>query len=195
MDPWAICSIILGALVQDSITCVVSGLLVAQGKISWSTAIIGCFLGVLIGDLIWVSIGRLFSLKVIEGWLGERVSPGDSTSAWMDWFKQNRVAAVFVSRFTPGLQIPLHLLNGLLSGGVRRLLPAYGAATAAYVAILLSLSWWLADSAETLLKDRSSPWLLFAAGVAVWASFHLAGRLLYFVVRRFVRKEKQRSAL
>jgi membrane protein DedA with SNARE-associated domain len=187
-------SIILGALVQDSITCVVAGVLVSQGKISWATASIGCFVGVLVGDLFWVSIGRLFSLKVIEGWLGERVAPGESVSTWIDWFRKNRIAAVFISRFTPGLQIPLHLLNGLVSGGVRRLLPAYIGATLVYVAILLPLAWWMTDSAESWLHSRSSSWLLFAAGIFVWGLFHLAGRLLYFALRRFIRSESTSSA-
>ena len=179
-------SIIVGALIQDSITCVVTGVLLAQGKISWATASVGCFLGVMLGDLIWVSVGRLFSLKVIEGWLSDRLPSAAAMTAWREWMRRHRLAAVFVSRFTPGLQVPLHLMNGYLSGGVRRSLPAYVLAAIVYVSIVLSLAYWMAGSAVELIEDRSSSWVLFGVGIGIWLLIHLAGRLSYFVFRRFV---------
>ncbi len=186
IDLASIVSIVAGALVQDSLTCVVTGVLLAQGKISWVTAWVGCFLGVIIGDLIWVSIGRLISLKVIEGWLNERNTGGAAMASWREWMRRHRLAAIFISRFTPGFQVPLHLMNGYLSGGVRRSLPAYVLVAIVYVGIVMMLSYWMADSAQGLMEDGSSSWILFAVGLGIWLAMHLLGRLVYSFFRGFV---------
>ncbi len=188
IDLTAVFSIIAGALVQDSLTCVVTGVLLAQGKVTWATAWIGCFAGVLVGDLIWVSIGRLFSLKVIEGWLSDRNPGGTAMANWREWMRRHWLAAIFVSRFTPGFQVPLHLMNGYLSGGVRRSLPAYAFVAIVYVAVVMMSAYWMADSAQGLMEDRSSTWILFAVGIGIWLLIHLAGRLVYALFRRLANK-------
>jgi membrane protein DedA with SNARE-associated domain len=187
IDLWVTLSIVVAALVQDSITCVVTGVLLAEGRVSLGTALVGCWTGVLLGDLIWVSIGRLFSLQVIVGWLGERISSGDRALRWRAWMRQHRLAAVFLSRFSPGLQVPLHLLNGYLLGGVRRSIPAYMLAATVYVAVLVGLAFGMAESANSLMKDQSSAWILFAVGLAAWIIIHLAGRTLFYLFRRWIR--------
>ena len=55
-------------LVSEDLTCVASGLLVAQGRIDLFTAVLACFLGILIGDALLFWAGRILG----RPWLRRR---------------------------------------------------------------------------------------------------------------------------
>src|SRR5262249_18003877 len=59
-EPLAILLLLLvaGTLITEDFTCVAAGLLVAERRLTATTAIVACFAGIYIGDLLLFSVGR-----------------------------------------------------------------------------------------------------------------------------------------
>jgi membrane protein DedA with SNARE-associated domain len=103
-------AIILGTLVSEDLTCVAVGLLIRRGEIDALTGIAACFIGIYVGDLgVWLS-GRLAGLALLSKLRAGRFGP--RVERFSRWFDENAAAAVFASRFLPGMRLPLRLAMG-----------------------------------------------------------------------------------
>lgn len=106
--------IVCGTLLSEDLTCIGTGLLIRQGTIGWLPGLVGCFVGVYFGDLaIWL-IGRTFGRKALDWpWIRKRTDAAQ-LEAWGLWFDKHGWIAVIVSRFLPGVRVPLYLAIGML---------------------------------------------------------------------------------
>lgn len=171
-------SLIVGATVADWATCIVAGMLVARGELAWPLAFVGCLAGIVAGDIIWILAGRLFGWSVADRWLTRWSRDQAALARWRSWIQQHAVAAVFVSRFSPGLQVPFHVINGLFCGSLWRLVPALFTAATLYVAVLLALTNTVADSLLRSLDERYTIPALLLIGLGAWALLRLLGRMV-----------------
>jgi membrane protein DedA with SNARE-associated domain len=100
----------LATFVSEDLACISAGLLVTQGRLTFLEGFLGCFLGIFAGDLFAFLLGR-GSLK--SGWICRRIPPGKLSNA-RQWIARRGAAAVFISRFTPGLRVATYFSAGLL---------------------------------------------------------------------------------
>ncbi len=113
---WIVMLLLLAAatLVSEDLACLGGGLLVANGTISYFSAVLGCSLGILVGDVGLFIVGRMVGRRVVSvapfrWWVSEERL--QRAGAWLD--RQGAIV-IFASRFTPGLRLPTYLAAGCL---------------------------------------------------------------------------------
>lgn len=92
----------------------------AEGRIGFTTAALGCFAGIVAGDLLLFAVGRVAGRRALESWIIRgRISAGafERSSAWID---RRGPIVVLLSRVTPGTRLPTCLLAGALRTDARR---------------------------------------------------------------------------
>ncbi len=154
----ALCTFIL-----EDTTIVACGLLVADGSMFYMTAFISLTIGIGVGDCGLYAIGRLVGPRTISwGLVSQRRI--DRARAW---FERNLVAAVFVSRFIPGLRLPTNLGAGITHASPLRFLTL--AFMASFVWTLLVLS--SVSKVGEMLLPYVGPykWPIFVAMIAFFA--------------------------
>ena len=96
-------------LIMEDPTTITCGLLVADGRMAFMTALLGLSIGITTGDLGLYALGRwagplAFKLRLVSPKRLRRVRR---------WFNRNLITAVIVSRFVPGMRIPTFVGAGL----------------------------------------------------------------------------------
>ncbi len=137
--------ILLGTFVSEDLTCIGTGLLIRHGTIAWFPGLIGCFVGVYLGDLaVWL-IGRTYGKKVLAWrWVRKRTDP-EQIESWGRWFEKHGLLAVILSRFLPGARVPIYLAIGLLEQRRIRFPIWTFMAVAVWVPLLLGFSVWIGE--------------------------------------------------
>ena len=103
-----------GTFVSEDAVCVLAGTSVASGRISFALAVIACFLGIFVSDVMLYLTGRVFGSRILESKAPNRFISKRSTEKASQWLNRNAAAAVFISRFISGLRLPTYLLAGAL---------------------------------------------------------------------------------
>lgn len=100
--------------ISEDLTTIFAGLLVAKGELDWVTALVGCTLGIWLGDgLLWL-IGRVVGKPALKLPLLRRmISPAQLARAER-WFQTRGLRVVLVSRFLPGSRLPAFFAAGVL---------------------------------------------------------------------------------
>jgi len=153
----------LATFVLEDPTTVGSGLLVAAGKMSFWTALIGVSAGIAIGDVGLYGVGRVLGPRTLErGW----VRP-DRFERARGWFRRNLVLAMVVSRFVPGMRLPTYLAAGVLRAPLVRFVGIAVAASIAWTFLLLRLTVALGEAVLPALGRYRWPVALGAIVVLV----------------------------
>jgi membrane protein DedA with SNARE-associated domain len=115
-------AIALATFVSEDLTCITVGLLVASGQADLFVGLLGCFLGIVAGDLgLWL-LGRLAGRRVLRwSWLRQRLPAGrlEQVGQGLD---RHCGKAVVAARFLPGTRVPLYVAAGALGRGQGRFL-------------------------------------------------------------------------
>ena len=129
-------------LVSEDLTCIFTGLLVAQGRIGFVFGTGACFLGILIGDGLLFLLGR---------WLG-RPALARAPLRWMvrpravyrasSWFEHKGGKVILLSRFLPGLRLPTYVAAGMLGQSLRTFFFYFAIAGLIWTPLLVGLSTW-----------------------------------------------------
>ena len=100
----------LGTFVSEDLTCISTGLLIQEGVLAWWPGLIGCFLGIYVGDLgLWL-LGRFAGRQLLaRPW----IVPG-RVKALGQWFDDRGSIAIIAARFLPGTRLPLYVTAGML---------------------------------------------------------------------------------
>jgi len=107
-ETWrAIAVLALATLGSEDVTCIAAGQLTHAGRIPLAAAIVGCLLGIYIGDLgLWLT-GRIFGR-----WLPS--STPESFARLGAFLHNHGPAAIVAARFLPGSRLPLYVAAGSL---------------------------------------------------------------------------------
>jgi membrane protein DedA with SNARE-associated domain len=175
----------LATFVLEDPTTVGCGLLVADGRMAFLTALLGVWLGIAVGDVGLFGLGRLAGPRVIgRGPLRkERV---DRASAW---FNNNLVLAILVSRFVPGMRFPTYVGAGVLKASFLRFTVVAVAASLVWTSLLLAVTVELGERVLPLLGRYR--WPVAVAGLL--ALFLFQRRLSQVVEQRSGGKEENQS--
>ncbi len=112
---WLIVLIILATFISEDATVITVGMLIAAARLDFFVGLLGCMIGIAVGDgLIW-AIGRFLGRRAL-GWpLFRRWVPEQSLERWGRWFDKHTIAAVFLARAIPGTRLPTYFAAGILS--------------------------------------------------------------------------------
>lgn len=114
--PWwmIIVIIMLGCKVSEDLTVIATGLLVSSGQIDFFVGLLGCFLGIFVGDLLLWALGRYLGRRILKiGWFRKKL-PERSLAHWADVLDRHTAKAVFLSRMVPGTRVPMYVAAGML---------------------------------------------------------------------------------
>jgi membrane protein DedA with SNARE-associated domain len=173
----------LGLPFPEEILLIAAGYLVYQEMTSLSVAIVACFAGVLIGDLILFSIGNRLGLKVFEyGWF-KRMIDRRRLRLSRTYFAKRGKRVVFFGRFVAGLRAPIFLSAAILRMPLLRFLMVDAAAALLSVPLSVWLGYHFGEDIEKFAK-------LLRDAKFVFMGLIVLGVLIFFGVRTWRRRRK-----
>ena len=183
---FAMLMLALATLVSEDLTCIATGLLVAQGRISLIAGSSACFFGILLGDVLLFLAGRALGRGAVRRiplrWL---LTPAavDRASAW---FRRRGAWVIFASRFMPGLRLPTYFAAGVLKTRFLWFLLYFSLAGILWTPTLVWISSRLGIGAEAMLTrfQDQALWILAGILVLVFVMLKLVVPLFSFRGRR-----------
>tara|TARA_B100000809_G_scaffold215283_1_gene220427 strand:+ start:698 stop:1294 length:597 start_codon:yes stop_codon:yes gene_type:complete len=112
---WVLLAIVVAAIVQDDLTCLVVGSAVAAGEAQPLPSAVACLAGTWIGDIAWFGLARLIGQRVLLIWPFRVVVSPDKLEAARMRFERLGPRALFASRFLPIVRTPLQVAAGLVA--------------------------------------------------------------------------------
>lgn len=92
----------------------------AENRIGFMPAVLGCFGGIVLGDLLLFAVGRVIGRRVLAWPLIGRLVPAGALQQSSDWIQHRGAMVVLLSRFTPGTRVPTCLVAGALRTDSKR---------------------------------------------------------------------------
>jgi pimeloyl-ACP methyl ester carboxylesterase/membrane protein DedA with SNARE-associated domain len=142
----------LATFVSEDLTLLTAGALAGQGQISLTLAIAACFVGVFVGDSLLYLAGRFFGRTVVKSvplrWFVSETSL-DRGAAWLG---KNGMTAVFLSRVTPGLRLPIYFAAGVLKTNFALFALFFAIADIVWTPILVGAVAWFSKGAESIIN-------------------------------------------
>ncbi|MBD3867428.1 MAG: alpha/beta fold hydrolase [Acidobacteria bacterium] len=169
--------IALATMVSEDLTCIVTGLMVAQGRIGFLPGALACFIGIFIGDVMLFLAGRWIGRAAIHRaplkWFltAERVEQGSR------WFNRRGPVVIALSRFTPGTRLPTYFAAGMFQTGFLKFCLYFILAAGAWTPILVALAMFAGSDAVAWLGLAETYGLPVLIGLAI---------LLFILVRMLV---------
>jgi membrane protein DedA with SNARE-associated domain len=111
--------------------------MVAQGRLTFGPALLGCSLGIFLGDIGLFLAGRWLGRPVVaRAPLRWFLSP-ESLDRASAWFVHRGPRAIFLSRFMPGLRLPTYFAAGVLRTSLPRFMLYFLLAVLAWTPVLV----------------------------------------------------------
>jgi len=177
--PWQVIVllIVLATFISEDATVITVGLLITRGSLDWGVGLIGCYIGIVLGDGGLWAIGRFIGRPALRWPFFRHILPESALQRWGRWFDQNSVAAVFLARAIPGTRLPTYLAAGMLSRRTHHFLFWAVIAATIWTPTLLVLS--LVVGAPLLTRLESAFGGPFAVVAALFLLFLLVRVLSY----------------
>jgi pimeloyl-ACP methyl ester carboxylesterase/membrane protein DedA with SNARE-associated domain len=138
---WILLALIaIATFASEDLACVGAGLLAAQGRIGFVEAAGAAFVGILVGDLALFLAGRLLGRPAARRAPLKWMLSEAALERGAAWFQKRGGAAIFVSRFTPGLRLPTYVAAGVVGTGFLRFTGWFILAGLAWTPVLVALS-------------------------------------------------------
>ena len=174
-------------LVSEDLTCFTAGALAGQEQISLTLAIAACFFGIFVGDLMLFFVGRIFGRAAMTRaplrWFVSESALNRGTK----WLEGNGLNAVFLSRFTPGLRLPLYVAAGTLRTSFIKFAFFFAVAAAVWTPILVGAAYWFSNGVAEVPTFSYSFWItLFVVVVSLFFVFSIAIRAITWRGRRML---------
>ncbi|MBA2621574.1 MAG: alpha/beta fold hydrolase, partial [Acidobacteria bacterium] len=127
----------LATFVSEDLTLLTAGALAGQGQISLTLAIAACFVGIFIGDLLLYLAGRFFGRRAVSSVPLRWFVSEKSLTRGAAWLEKNGMSAIFLSRITPGLRLPVYFAAGILKTNFWRFALLFAVAAAVWTPVLI----------------------------------------------------------
>lgn len=161
----------LATFVQEDAPTITAALLAAAGRLHWLTGLLGCFLGIWIGDALLYLTARIFGRPLIQRpWVRRWANP-EAVARSERWFAEQGTWLLLTSRFLPGTRLPTYLAAGFLGLPFGRFLMVTGVAVAGWTVGIFSLAHWLGPRLQAVLAGGLGWWVAAAALVLLLWSF------------------------
>lgn len=176
-------AIAFSTFISEDLTCIGTGVLIAQGRVGLALGIAACLFGIFVGDILLFLAGRYFGRLALSSaplkWF-VRESDVDRCSKW---FRRRGIAAIAISRFIPGTRLPTYFAAGLLDTSLLKFSFYFLLAAAVWTPLLVIGSMTAGD--RILLAQQS--WLKSAViVVSVFIIVRTCFQLTSFRSRRLL---------
>lgn len=116
----ALAGLAAATLVSEDLTCLSAGALVAHGTLALVPAILACFVGILLGDVLLFLCGRWFGARLLA-WapVARYIDPARVAEA-AHWLERRGGVVILASRFLPGARLPTYFASGALGTSLVR---------------------------------------------------------------------------
>lgn len=140
--------IVLGAILQDDVTCTMVGLFASHEMIvpAWAA----CLAGTLLGDMIWFLLAHWLGEPMLRRRPLNRLISTESLERARAFVHRYGSWSIFLSRFLPGLRTGIHIIIGTLYQDTWRATSIFAAAAAVYTLVLVGFCRALRNSIEPL---------------------------------------------
>lgn len=187
--------IALATLASEDLACLTAGLLTARGLIPLPAAILASFAGIWIGDMALYAAGRYGGAWLVKRAPLRWVVSERSLERGREFLVRRGPAAIFMSRFTPGMRLPLYVAAGVVR------MPAW---KLGFWFLLAGLAWTIpVVGAAAYFGQRATEWILqtgaavFPAALALilltWLLIRMGGPLTTHRGRRILQSRCQRT--
>jgi membrane protein DedA with SNARE-associated domain len=105
----------VSTFVSEDLASISAGVLVAQGRIDFLTAVLACFIGIFIGDLLTMLAGRYFGRAALSRAPLRWMLKPDAVDRAAAWFSKRETLALFLCRFLPGTRVAVYFVAGMFS--------------------------------------------------------------------------------
>lgn len=161
---FALLLLAMATLISEDLTCIATGLLVAQGRLGLVAGSAACFSGILLGNVLLFLAGRALGRRALtQRPLRWMLTPNtvDRASAW---FRRRGAWVIFASRFMPGLRLPTYFAAGVLKTKFTWFVLYFSIAGIIWTPTLVWISSRLGLGAEVLLNrfQEHATWVLLA---------------------------------
>lgn len=152
----------LATLVTEDLTCVVTGLMIANGTFTWTQGLAACLSGILFGDFLLYLAGRRLGRPALRRiplrWMIDPVKLDETE----DWFRRRGGLAILISRFVPGTRLPAYVSAGLLGVSYLKFLFYFVLAAVVWTPGLIWISTKLAGKALRGMEQYNhlGPWIV-----------------------------------
>jgi pimeloyl-ACP methyl ester carboxylesterase/membrane protein DedA with SNARE-associated domain len=170
--------IIACALVAEDPTCLATGVLVAQGILSFGTATAACLISIFIGDfslyLIGYVLGRPALRKPPLKWLIAEYEI-DRMAGWFEKKGFQGLLLIVTSRFIPASRLPTFICAGVMRLSLWRLSILFFIAAALWTPALI----WVAEHFGSIAIEKfpewkkNAMWIVLGALFGVWFLMHV----------------------
>ncbi len=161
----------LATFASEDLTCIVAGILVAAGTLSYPLAVLICFSGILVGDMIIFLGGRLFGSRAVKYPPFRWVLTPDRLDAAQGWFHRRGAVVILTSRFVPGTRLAVYFAAGMARTSTAWFLLYFLIAACLWTPLVVGLAMLVGN-----------PLLEFFARVEHWALPALFGLILLLVL-------------
>ncbi|MCC5849124.1 MAG: VTT domain-containing protein [Verrucomicrobia bacterium] len=168
-------AIACATLITEDLTCALTGLMIANGNLTWTEGVGACLAGILIGDYLLYLTGRFIGRPALNRiplrWMIDPVTLRETE----EWFDRRVGSAIFVSRFVPGARMPAFMAAGLLGVPAKSFTPYYLAAALLWTPTIVTLSVYLSEVALDWIArfHHTAPALIIAALIFYWFFVHV----------------------
>ncbi len=178
--------IALATLVTEDLTCIATGVLVAQRRLDFFSGSLACVAGIYFGDLLLFLTGRFVGRPALRRSLFRRFVSEEQLDRASAWLSSKGAAAVFLSRFAPGLRLPTYFAAGVLKTKFWTFAAYFLLAAAIWTPLLIGLTVALGgQAARSALLTGGRGSVAIVALAALWLGLRkLAPVLFGFRVRR-----------
>ncbi|MCW5980394.1 MAG: VTT domain-containing protein [Bryobacteraceae bacterium] len=185
--------IALATLVSEDLACIAAGVLVAQGGLGFAPATLACLAGIFAGDLLLFAAGRFLGRPALRWRFMRKMVPEADLERATAWIGRRGMLVALLSRFTPGMRLPVYFAAGALKTDVRRFSGWLLLAAAAWTPLLVGLAVVLGERMwEAFARTGWTTAIAAALFVGLLAGRAALSRALQPRVRRLLYGRMQR---
>ncbi len=169
--PWwvLILLIALATFISEDLTVIAVGLLVASSQLDLGVGLVGCFLGIIAGDVGLWAIGRYLGRRLLRRRFFRRIISEASLNRWGRVFEHHTGKAVFLSRCLPGTRVPTYIAAGILARNTHVFFMWVFLAVVVWTPFLLILTFVIGKPLLDFFREIfHGPWAILASFIVLF---------------------------
>lgn len=175
--PWwvGVLVIVLATFISEDLTVIAVGLLILSGNIDWGVGLMGCFLGIVIGDYGLWALGRFAGRRMLKWPFVRRFVSEKAVEKWGRVLDKHPAKTVFLSRCLPGTRTPTYIAAGMLAKNSHVFLFWVTMAVFFWTPILMILTAVIGKPALDVMKEVfHGPWAYLVAFLVLFMVIRIA---------------------
>lgn len=177
----------LATLISEDLACISAGILVAQGRLDFGAAVLACFIGIYIGDVLIFLAGRKLGRAAISKAPLKWMIKPEALQRGSDWLDRRGIAVIIASRFMPGTRFATYFAAGAVSHGSRSLVRFalfFFIAVALWTPLFIGAATLLGAEIIKRISIQSVLWSIMVAALAIYTLYQLVSQLMTYRGRR-----------